>query len=174
MEQCRTAASGARGIAVIEQLSEAIREIEHNWASKRLLVVGDVMLDKYIWGEVTRISPEAPVPVVRATHKSEQPGGAANVAMNLVRLGAQTTVAGFTGCDEDAKLLEASLKANGIGSVLIASEGFPTITKLRILGGRQQILRLDTERAGARPGADYERLVDEVLSRLPGCDAVIL
>jgi D-beta-D-heptose 7-phosphate kinase/D-beta-D-heptose 1-phosphate adenosyltransferase len=75
---------------MIAQLHEVIREIEHEWAGKRLLVVGDVMLDKYIWGEVGRISPEAPVPVVRATHRSEQPGGAANVAMNLARLGAQT------------------------------------------------------------------------------------
>src|ERR1700722_292654 len=109
MEQCRTAASGARGIAVIEQLSEAIREIEHNWASKRLLIVGDVMLDKYIWGEVSRISPEAPVPVVRATHRREQPGGAANVAMNIARLGAHAEVIGFTGGDDGEKLLEECL-----------------------------------------------------------------
>ena len=81
---------------MIEQLRNVIGEIEHEWATKRLLVVGDVMLDKYIWGEVSRISPEAPVPVVRASHQSEQPGGAANVAMNLTRLGAQTILAGFT------------------------------------------------------------------------------
>ena len=95
---------------MIEQLSQVIQEIEQNWAAKRMLVVGDVMLDKYIWGEVARISPEAPVPVVRATHKSEQPGGAANVAMNLVRLGAQTLVAGFTGYDDDGLALAASLE----------------------------------------------------------------
>jgi len=84
---------------VIEQFHEAIHEVEQNWAGKRLLVVGDVMLDKYIWGEVGRISPEAPVPVVRSTHQSEQPGGAANVAMNLAHLSAQATVVGFTGGD---------------------------------------------------------------------------
>jgi D-beta-D-heptose 7-phosphate kinase/D-beta-D-heptose 1-phosphate adenosyltransferase len=159
---------------VIEQLHQVIQEIEHNWAARRLLVVGDVMLDKYVWGEVARISPEAPVPVVRATHKSEQPGGAANVAMNLVRLGAQTCVAGFTGADDDEKLLAASLRANGIDSILISSEGFPTITKLRILGGRQQMLRLDSERVGPRSQADYDRLVASVLERLPACDAVVL
>ena len=159
---------------MIEHLSQVIHEIEQNWASKRLLVVGDVMLDKYIWGEVARISPEAPVPVVRATHKSEQPGGAANVAMNLVRLGAITSVAGFIGSDEDGKLLAASLAANGIESLLVESESFPTITKLRILGGRQQILRLDSERVAPRPQGERERLIAAVLDRLPNCDAVVL
>jgi len=159
---------------VIEQLREVIQEIEREWASKRLLVVGDVMLDKYIWGEVGRISPEAPVPVVRATHQSEQPGGAANVAMNLARLGAQTVVAGFTGGDENEALLAASLRSNGIVPVFVASDGFPTITKLRILGGRQQMLRLDSERVGARPVADSQLLIEKVLAELPGCHAVVL
>jgi D-beta-D-heptose 7-phosphate kinase / D-beta-D-heptose 1-phosphate adenosyltransferase len=159
---------------VIEQLHEVIQEIDHNWSARRLLVVGDVMLDKYIWGEVARISPEAPVPVVRATHQSEQPGGAANVAMNLVRLGAQTIVAGFTGNDENEKLLAASLRANHIDSILIAGEGFPTITKLRILGGRQQMLRLDSERLDARPHRDHELLLEGVLAVLPKCHAVVL
>ena len=159
---------------MIEQLREVIQEIEREWASKRLLVVGDVMLDKYIWGEVGRISPEAPVPVVRATHQSEQPGGAANVAMNLARLGAQTVVVGFTGGDENEALLAASLRSNGIVPVFVASDGFPTITKLRILGGRQQMLRLDSERVGARPVADSQLLIEKVLAELPGCHAVVL
>ncbi len=159
---------------MIEQLHEVIREIEHEWAAKRLLVVGDVMLDKYIWGEVARISPEAPVPVVRATHRSEQPGGAANVAMNLARLGAQTCVAGYIGADEDGGLLGASLAANGIEALLVQSEAFPTITKLRILGGRQQMLRLDSERVAPRPQGERERLIAAVLDRLPSCDAVVL
>jgi D-beta-D-heptose 7-phosphate kinase/D-beta-D-heptose 1-phosphate adenosyltransferase len=159
---------------LIEQLREVIREIEYEWAAKRLLVVGDVMLDKYIWGEVGRISPEAPVPVVRATHQSHQPGGAANVAMNLARLGAQTVVAGFTGGDENESLLAASLRSNGITPVLIPNEGFPTVTKLRILGGSQQMLRLDSERQAARPQQDYDRLTDAVLAELPGCHAVVL
>ena len=82
---------------MIGQLHQVIQEIEHEWSNKHLLVVGDVMLDKYIWGEVGRISPEAPVPVVRGIHQNEKPGGAANVAMNMAHLGAQTVVAGFTG-----------------------------------------------------------------------------
>ena len=159
---------------MIEQLHEVIEEIEHGWSSKRLLVVGDVMLDKYVWGEVGRISPEAPVPVVRATRHSEQPGGAANVAMNLARLGAQTVLAGFTGGDENEGLLSASLRTNGITPVFTACEGFPTITKQRILGGLQQMLRLDSERTGLRAQGDYDRLVASVLQQLPGCDAVVL
>lgn len=159
---------------MIENLNEVIREIEHNWAAKRLLVVGDVMLDKYIWGEVGRISPEAPVPIVRATHHSEQPGGAANVAMNLVRLGAQAHVIGFAGGDENQRLLDESICANGISSDLIVSDGFPTITKQRILGGRQQMLRLDSERLGTRSPDDYDRLVACVLDQLQGYDAVVL
>src|SRR5471030_2096286 len=125
---------------MIEQLHEVIHKIEQEWASKCLLVVGDVMLDKYIWGEVGRISPEAPVPVVRATHQSEQPGGAANVAMNLAKLGASVALVGFTGGDADEVLLEASLRSNGIDPAFVSCDGFPTITKLRIVGGRQQML----------------------------------
>ncbi len=159
---------------MIEELHEVIREIEQTWESKRLLVVGDVMLDKYIWGEVGRISPEAPVPVVRATHQCDKPGGAANVAMNLAMLGAQTTVVGFTGGDENERLLAAGLRLNGIVAKFVVSSGFPTITKLRILGGRQQMLRLDSERSGERPQRDYDDLVKAALEHLDGCDALVL
>ena len=159
---------------MIEQLHEVIQEIEHQWSAKRLLVVGDVMLDKYIWGDVSRISPEAPVPVVHATHKSHQPGGAANVAMNLARLGARTHVVGFTGGDEDEKVLQDSLRSNGIVPRFVVSEDFPTITKIRILGGRQQMLRLDSERLGERPRPDLDRLIEVILAELQGCHAVVL
>jgi D-beta-D-heptose 7-phosphate kinase/D-beta-D-heptose 1-phosphate adenosyltransferase len=140
------------GVLVIEQLHEVIQEIERKWAAKRLLVVGDVMLDKYIWGEVGRISPEAPVPVVRATHQSHQPGGAANVAMNIARLGAQAEVIGFTGGDDDERLLAEVPAVEWDSPKFVVSDGFPTITKQRILGGRQQMLRLDSGAAG-RAGA---------------------
>ncbi|MGA3081101.1 MAG: D-glycero-beta-D-manno-heptose-7-phosphate kinase [Terracidiphilus sp.] len=159
---------------MIEQLHEAMHEIEHEWSAKRLLVVGDLMLDKYIWGEVARISPEAPVPVVRAIRQSEQPGGAANVAMNLARLGARVAVAGFTGGDENEMMLDAALRANGISPEFVIGEGFPTIAKLRILGGSQQMLRLDSERLEARAQGDYDCLIERVLKLLPGSHAVVL
>jgi D-beta-D-heptose 7-phosphate kinase/D-beta-D-heptose 1-phosphate adenosyltransferase len=159
---------------MIDQLLLVIQEIEQMWASKRLLVVGDLMLDKYIFGDVQRISPEAPVPVVRTTYESQQPGGAGNVAMNISHLGAGTQVIGFTGGDQNERLLAESLLANGIRPHFVVSEGFPTITKQRILGGRQQMLRLDTERISVRPQGDYDRLVSTVLAHLPGCHAVVL
>jgi D-beta-D-heptose 7-phosphate kinase/D-beta-D-heptose 1-phosphate adenosyltransferase len=112
--------------------------------------------------------------VVRATQQSEQPGGAANVAMNLARLGAQTVLVGFTGGDENERTLSENLRSNGISSVFVACDGFPTISKLRILGGRQQMLRLDSEELGDRCQADYDHLIESVLGQIPGCHAVIL
>ena len=159
---------------MIDHLHEVIEQMEHVWPSRRLLVVGDVMLDKYIWGEVGRISPEAPVPVVRALHQSQQPGGAANVAMNLARLGAQVVLAGFAGGDENEAVLCECLHADDIRPVLVTSEGFPTVTKLRIRGGRQQMLRLDSERLGVRPAEHYERLLKAVLAELPGFHGLVL
>ena len=159
---------------MIQQLHEVIRKIEQEWPAKRLLVLGDVMLDKYIWGEVGRISPEAPVPVVRATHQSEQPGGAANVAMNLAKLGASVSLIGFTGGDADERLLADGLRSNGIDPAFVSCGGFPTITKTRIVGGRQQMLRLDSERLSARPEADHDRLLAQVKQELPRCHAVVL
>lgn len=159
---------------MMESLHEAINAIEKKWDSLRLLVVGDVMLDQYIWGEVGRISPEAPVPVVRTTHRSEQPGGAANVAMNMARMGAQTLLAGFTGGDPDERTLIGCLASNGIVPLLVTCKGFPTITKLRIIGGRQQMLRLDSERQAERNPAEYSALLDRVLAELPHCHAVVL
>lgn len=158
----------------MEQLQNVIRTVEHDWASKGILVLGDLMLDKYIWGEVARISPEAPVPVVLATHETQQPGGAANVAMNLARLGARARVVGFTGSDENATHLASCIRSNGIEAGLVVCNDFPTITKLRILGGRQQMLRLDTERHGLRAESDYDRLIEAALALLPSCDAIVL
>ena len=134
---------------MLKKNRELIRETERMWPTKRLLVVGDLMLDKYIWGEVGRISPEAPVPVVRAAHHSEQPGGAANVAMNLAGLGAQVTVMGFGGGDADQSALETRLRDAGVKFSNVACPGSPTTSKLRVLTGHQQLLRMDYE---AKPG----------------------
>jgi D-beta-D-heptose 7-phosphate kinase/D-beta-D-heptose 1-phosphate adenosyltransferase len=161
-------------IPKIDNLHEIVAFIENDWAARRLVVVGDVMLDKYVWGEVGRISPEAPVPVVRATRSTTQPGGAANVAMNLAHLGARATVVGFTGGDEDENLLRECLRQNAIDAGFVACQGFPTIAKQRILGGNQQMLRLDTERSGLRSPQDYARLTEQLLAQIAQADAVIL
>ena len=109
------------------------------------LVIGDVMLDRYLMGEVGRISPEAPVPVVLIKSEQARAGGAANVAANLALLGINTRLVGCVGADNEAKTLSQLIKACGIKANLIASKVRPTIAKTRILGGHQQMLRLDQE-----------------------------
>lgn len=159
---------------MIGQLHRVIQDIEHEWAGKRLLVVGDVMLDKYIWGDVGRISPEAPVPIVRGSRQEDRPGGAANVALNLACLGAQTIVVGITGGDESEKLLATSLRAGGVTPHFITTSDYPTITKTRILSGGQQMLRLDFERLGNIPQSAFDQLIEKSLALLSNCDAVVL
>lgn len=159
---------------MIAQLHRVIHEIQDEWGAKRVLVVGDVMLDKYIWGEVQRISPEAPVPVVRGLRHDEKPGGAANVAMNMACLGAQVFVVGVTGRDESERQLSESLRANGVRPQFVTSNHYETVTKMRILGGRQQMLRLDFERAGVIEPGVYKQLIERALDLLPGCHALVL
>lgn len=115
----------------------------------KALVAGDVMLDQYWFGPTSRISPEAPVPVVRVAQSQTRPGGAANVAVNLASLGVQTTLSGVVGRDANAGALRELLGAQGVRLELIESAERPTITKLRVLSRNQQLIRLDTENAFA-------------------------
>ena len=123
----------------------------------QLLVVGDVMLDRYWHGDTARISPEAPVPVVRIESHEDRPGGAANVALNIAALGAGVRVVGLVGRDEPAEVLRQRLAAAGINCAFVEAASEPTITKLRIISRSQQLIRLDMEKrfspshaAGAR------------------------
>lgn len=159
---------------MIQDLHNVIRLIEKDWAAVRVLVVGDVMLDRYIWGDVERVSPEAPVPVVRAAHRSERPGGAANVAMNIAGLGARADLFGFCGDDEDGAALRTALPQANVTSHLTTVEGHPTTTKLRILSGRQQMLRLDTEKAGGYPASAQQDLGAKIEAAIENADAVVL
>ncbi len=159
---------------MIANLPGIIAVVESGWHSVRVLVVGDVMLDKYIWGDVERISPEAPVPVVRAAWHNERPGGAANVAMNLAGLGACVTVAGFGGGDDEQARLESMLAEAGVEPGLTAVEAIPTTTKLRIFSGNQQMMRLDTEAAPSPSSAAYAKLLKSVSTALPTADVVVL
>ncbi|KPU83295.1 heptose 1-phosphate adenyltransferase [Psychromonas sp. PRT-SC03] len=111
----------------------------------KVLVVGDVMLDRYWQGSTGRISPEAPVPVVKVEHIEERPGGAANVALNVAALGAKVTVIGLVGDDEPASALKNGLKSVHVKTDFVTLDKFPTITKLRVLSRNQQLLRLDFE-----------------------------
>jgi len=159
---------------MIENLHRIVGLIEGDWKETHVLVVGDVMLDRYIWGDVERISPEAPVPVVRASHRSDQPGGAANVAMNVAGLGARVTLVGFAGLDPDRETLDKCLADAGVSAKFTSGPSHPTTSKLRILGGQQQILRLDVERTTAYPEEAYAELTANVLELLGDVDAVVL
>lgn len=114
-------------------------------ATSRVLVVGDVMLDRYWYGAVDRISPEAPVPVVRITHEEERNGGAANVAYNVVTLGAQSSLLTVVGDDEASHKLEALVADTGIQTHFGRDPALKTTVKLRVIGRQQQLLRLDFE-----------------------------
>ena len=139
----------------------------------RVLVIGDVMLDHYIWGDATRISPEAPVPVVDIARDSWTAGGAANVALNIASLGARCTVAGYIGNDEAGERLKQILHEKGIATVTTPGSA-PTIVKTRVLVQHQQLCRLDREsgpRAYEFPVGDTEKLLAR---QIAASDAVVL
>jgi len=137
-----------------------------------VLVAGDVMLDRYWFGPAFRISPEAPVPVVRVEDVEERPGGAGNVAVNIASLGAEARLVCVTGEDEAATRLEALLGERGVRTRRLARAGAPTVTKLRVLSRNQQLLRLDFEQA-LDPGA-AQALAEAVALELSAANAVVL
>ena len=137
-----------------------------------VLVAGDVMLDRYWFGPASRISPEAPVPVVRVDEIEERPGGAANVAVNLASLGVDARLVCVTGDDEAAARLDALLAARGIRLRRLARDGAPTVTKLRVLSRNQQLLRLDFEQALDEGAPDA--LADAFETELSAADVVVL
>ncbi len=116
-----------------------------NYSSGRVLVIGDVMLDRYWHGSTSRISPEAPVPVVHVKADEHRAGGAGNVALNIAALGGKASVMGFVGRDDQAELLASLLKEAGVLTLFSALENHPTITKLRVMSRHQQLIRLDFE-----------------------------
>ena len=138
----------------------------------RILVVGDVMLDRYWFGDVHRISPEAPVPVVRVQRTDERLGGAANVARNAAALGARVSLVGIVGDDEPGRRIEALALESGIDCRLARDPGLPTTIKLRVVGRQQQLLRIDFEEApGERALA---RKFDAVSDLLSSAQVVVL
>jgi rfaE bifunctional protein kinase chain/domain len=133
-------------------------------AAARVLVVGDAMLDRYWFGAVERISPEAPVPVVRVNREEERLGGAANVALNVKTLGAQSTLLTVVGEDEPARKLRSLLEQEGVATVLGSDPKLYTIVKLRVIGRSQQLIRIDFENQPDHEVldtmlADYERVL---------------
>ena len=150
-----------------------IEKADRNQFSKtRLLVVGDVMLDRYWFGDTGRISPEAPVPVVQVAKIDERLGGAANVARNASALGAKTTILGVIGQDEAGKRVEQLLQESGVQSQLQADSKVPTTVKLRVIARQQQLIRLDFEETPSQNSLDEK--LKRFESSLPQVDVVIL
>ncbi len=139
----------------------------------RILVVGDVMLDHYIWGDATRISPEAPVPVIDIARDSWTAGGAANVAVNIAGLGAQCTVFGFIGADPDGERLRSVLTEKGVRALASPGDG-TTIVKTRVMVQHQQLCRLDRESPTASYAANPAKAAKLLAQEIKACDAVIL
>jgi rfaE bifunctional protein kinase chain/domain len=139
----------------------------------RVLVVGDVMLDRYWFGDVERISPEAPVPVVQVARREDRLGGAANVARNAAALGAQVTLAGIVGSDEAGQQVQRMLREAHIRPALVQDEpSYPTTLKMRVLGRQQQMVRVDFEQRPSAPSV--QALTDQVLELLAAHDVLVL
>ncbi|HVY69614.1 MAG TPA: D-glycero-beta-D-manno-heptose-7-phosphate kinase [Verrucomicrobiae bacterium] len=142
---------------------------------RRLLVLGDVMLDQFIWGRVSRISPEAPVPVVEVQRESFMPGGAANVARNLTSLGAAAEMLTVVGRDQAAPQLRALLEEQKVGCAgMLAVSTRTTTRKVRVIAHLQQIARVDRESRTELDGALARRLLVALEAGLPKADAVII
>ena len=151
-----------------------LRQILDRAASKRILVIGDLMLDEFVWGKVGRISPEAPVPVVEVTGESFFPGGAANVARNLREFCQHVSIVGLIGKDRQAQQLRELLSKCRIDiSDAVEDEKFRTIVKTRIIARHQQVVRVDREKIAAPSAKQIAAVVAAVRKRLPNIDAII-
>lgn len=140
----------------------------------KVLVVGDVMLDKYYFGEVTRISPEAPVPIAHVLEVKETLGGAANVVHNLALLGAQTSIIGQVGADNHGEIFLSKLKKLGVDYSGVIETSKPTTTKIRVISGHQQMIRLDFEDSNELDSAATDKLFKNFTAQLSNVDAVII
>ena len=149
--------------------------ILERFAQVKITVVGDVMLDRYWWGNASRLSPEAPVPVVALNKVTNIPGGAANVAANIAALGAQVFLVGVVGADDAAKCLSDALRSSGISpDFLIACEKRPTTAKTRVLVHNQQIARIDDETSALLAAGEEETLFSMVANLIAETDLIVL
>lgn len=151
-----------------------IHQVFEAFNSLRVLVVGDVMIDSYVWGKVERISPEAPVPVVNVNEREHRLGGAGNVLLNVQALGAEAIICTVIGADSAGDLLANTLASKGLDCAgLIRSEGRITTIKERIIAGSQQVVRIDTETDKAINKEEIERLIAKAKELIPTCQVVI-
>ncbi|MBC8500881.1 MAG: D-glycero-beta-D-manno-heptose-7-phosphate kinase [Nanoarchaeota archaeon] len=151
-------------------MKERLIQIINNFKRKRILVIGDIMLDKYIYGDVSRISPEAPVQIVRARKESYKLGGSGNVVNNITSLGAKATIIGEVGKDKEKDILIRLLREKKIKSRLISTKK-PTITKIRVVGRSQQLIRIDYE---DDKNNNVKEIIKKVKRETRSCDAIII
>lgn len=152
----------------IEHFFEGLRD-------KRILVIGDVMLDAYQWGKVDRISPEAPVPVVEVLNYDARPGGAANVCLNLVHMGVKTHILSVIGNDDAGVKLQHLMKVSGIRTeALVQSDHRPSTVKTRVMSGSQQLLRIDREVSHDLSDKEIAPMQDWLLKHITDFDAIVL
>lgn len=155
----------------IERGEELLTRLQGN----KVLVVGDLMIDEYIWGGVTRVSPEAPVPIVGITNETLRLGGAANVANNILSLGGQVEVCGVLGDDQMGRWIKSDLKGKNVGTRgIISSSGRPTTVKTRVIAHDQQVVRVDKEVTTPLDRADEEVILGSAESFLGDCGCVVV
>ena len=152
-----------------------IKQIISNFKDANVLVIGDLILDEFLWGEVSRISPEAPVPVVWVKRESFMPGGASNVANNLRSLGAKTFVTGVIGDDERGAILKGELEQKGIDTNgVMVDESRPTTLKTRVVAHHQQVVRIDKEKIEALSDVMISRITNYAKKIIDRIDAVVI
>lgn len=154
---------------------DRFKKIISNFHKAKVLIIGDLILDEFLWGDVSRISPEAPVPVVWVRSESFMPGGASNVANNIHALGGKTYLAGVVGRDEHGKILVEELKKKGIdvGSIVIDRER-PTTLKTRVIAHHQQVVRIDKEKLSPINGELINQIIDYIKLIIKDIDAIII
>ena len=147
----------------------------HRFRGKKILVIGDVMLDKYIWGKVERISPEAPVPIVAVSKETFVPGGAANTAANITALGGDAYIVGICGADEARDILLRELKLRSIKvDGIVEHRSKPTTQKVRVIGQSQQLLRFDYEKNDGLHPAFAAQVIEQARDLIPQMSVVVV
>lgn len=154
--------------------TDALHTLIPRFRGAKILVVGDLILDEFVWGKVSRISPEAPVPVVWVESESVMPGGSANVANNIRSLGGQVTLVGIVGEDQWGSALLADLAARKIDTSGVLKSPRPTTVKTRVIAHHQQVVRVDREQRTPLPIALGERLIKAIEERIEQVDALII
>ncbi len=160
---------------MITVIKDEILKSINEFKTKNILVIGDIMVDEYIWGSVNRISPEAPVPVVLANKETKIPGGATNVVNNLVGLNTNVFIAGVVGVDENAKFLKKYLKKKKVNiDSIFTEEGRYTSLKTRIVAHNQQIVRVDKETIKPISKESVKKILNFVKQNIKNIDAIII